>query len=213
MQTLNVNAAAFKTIGETVRRHESLGESIKADRAMIKTEKLDIYGVAAAEIWNVPLTKGNLPKYAKDAFKDALKNDAGLEPNKGAGKRLYEGSVGISRLRKSLGVPTQATPSAIVDALRAKGINSEADLHKHLRGDKDDEFSAVVAKWVGRLTYRKDENGKRTPNGWKWGKGYDQLEELIRAIDEAEILGKKIGAEAEKAEDERRAVADLLADD
>ena len=201
----------FTKLGEMERSHKDNKAIHREDNEEMADEKLTKYSELASGVWDIKLIKGNLPKSARDAFWDALTKHAGL--SKAKADRYLKNTVGISRMRKEIGVPTQDSSSTgIKVALLAKDLTSENRITKFVAGE--DELTPemeVVKQFVGSWTRAKDEDGVSRPNVYKVGKHADRLDELREALDEAERVQKAARGLMEQAEDDRAAFADVMA--
>lgn len=213
--TFRMNAAALSTIGaleKDVNQHK--GERSKALET-INAAKVTQYATLSAEIWSLPLQKGKLSRKNRDVVAAQLAAEAGIDINKGSGKRLYDGAVAISKFRKKLDMPTQATAEAIEAQLIRCEMTSEAKIRAELfPSASNDPVKQVVRQFVGAITWSnaKSDSEEPVPNGWKPGTLAERLQELRNELAEAEIIAQKIAENAQKAEEERIAVAELLAD-
>jgi len=195
MTKLNLDPNVFSDLGALVADSKAVAEANNAANQEISARKIAMYARLAGEIWSVGLKKGNLPKYAREEFQEAMMNGASLDASKGAGQRYFNGAVGISRMRKELEIPAQATVDAIKSALDANGINTEAKLHTLISGGPASDIAKVVARYVGRATYGKDDDGKKFVTGYKAGARRDELDDLIEALQMERSLADEVLSE------------------
>lgn len=212
MPKFAMNQNALSTLAALEAAIREAAESRKADGEKINSAKVTQYATLAAEIWSLPLSKGKLSRANREIVAAALAAEAGIDIDKGTGKRLYDGAVALSAQRKRLEMPTQATADVIEAEMRKRGMTSERAIRRELfPSGETDAVALVVKRFVGTPTYAKGEDGERVVNGWRTGGEFDRLAELRDALDEAERIARAVAENAAKADAERQAVADVLA--
>lgn len=202
----------------------------KAAMAAISDRKMDAYSALVCDLLDAKLQKGNLTKTFADEFRAGLMgagltNKAG-DKLSGNGKRYYDNTVGI--LRKinggDLGVPSQATPQAIREALAAENVDNESQLKAWLDEGKAKylhEHEEIIKQVAGTWTFGKDNKGKPRPTGHKLAKVNgiknpsiddvrQQWQDIVNAV-EARLDGlAQLEDAANSANTDERAIAALL---
>ena len=211
--TFSIDASVFSDIHDT----ETFGAGVKSENKERSEElnerKITSYSNLIACIGGIKLTKGNLPKYARDAIWDGLTVDAGV--SKSVAKKYLENSVGAVR---HFDFPTQATGSFIEAKLIEEGITSESKLTKLVKGeDTDTPEMAVARTFIGGFTTRKDDEGNRVKGVFKFGKETEEddpfaaVERLRLALDEVERIARAAIEAAAGAEEDRATYEQVMA--
>jgi hypothetical protein len=163
-----------------------------ANTKLANEKKISQYAEIVAEISQVKLVKGNLPRTVSKKVKEALVEEAGVKA--ATCKRLMEGSVGVVRLiKEKIGdIPSQYTPSAVISDLAALEIDSEAKLHKAIKGEADkSKPERYVDMVVGKFSTKKDDNGKVIQGDvFKDGLDDEELDEFINLMRERQAARK-----------------------
>lgn len=214
-KTFTANVDTFRDLGRKAAEHSAIHEARRGENETIAEEKMELYAALASDLLDVNMNKGNLPKYVREPFQAAMAEIAGLDPKKGAGKRYYDGSVGIARYAKRLGIDMSRNDrrQAIRDALAAQNIANESQLHKWIKGDDETSYiDTVVRRFVGGFSYSKDAKGDRYISGWRVGGDREELDSLIEALEAARRIEEQVQQATSRAEAEERKFAEVWAE-
>jgi len=215
-----MNAKDFTTNSETFRKimdAEVFGKAVSAENKErnedLADRKITGYSNLIADIKDVRLQKGNLPKTVRDKVWDGLTVEAGLSTS--VAKKYMETSVKAVRM---FDFPSQGGAAAVKSELLAQGLDSEAKLRKRVSGeDKLTPEQQVAKDFVGGWTYKKNDEGESEPSMWKWGKHVDPadpfaaMDRAIEALQAQRLIAEAALAAAQEAETERATYEQVMA--
>lgn len=172
-----INTRTFDQIAAREREIASLKENNKENNSQANSAKISAYADLIADLSQVKLVKGNLPRGVSKQVREALLTDAGLK--EATVKRYMENSVGAIRHFK-LSQQHNCTPSMVREFLDNEGVDSENKLSKLVNGEAEQSKARKLAEAViGKWSTRKDENGKRVQGDvFRDGLSDDDLEEF-----------------------------------
>lgn len=173
-----INEETFAQIARREAEIAGLKDSNKENNALANSQKIAAYSDLIADLSQVKLVKGNLPRAVSKQVREALLADAGLKD--ATVKRYIDNSVGAIRHFK-LSQVHNCTPAMVREFFDTEGVDSENKLAKLVNGEAEQSKARKLAEAVvGKWSTRKDENGKRVQGDvFRDGLSDDELEEFF----------------------------------
>lgn len=195
-------------------------EASEAANEAINGAKVRQYAEMMGALKDAPKSKGQLSRANRARVEDAM-TAVGIDINKGTGKRLYDGGVGLTvpaNYKRIFGedfadIPTQAGAAYFESRIIEAGLDTERKIIEAVfPAQSSDDIDKIVRKVVGGYTYAKDENGERQINNWRAGKLIDQYDEVMTALQNAKRISDAVQEAAVEKGKENIDIAKILED-